>query len=126
MVFWGGCGGGRVNLYGLHGWFYAWALECDPYEWGALIIFWLRQICFSTGIHDTADTAAPVLQEGGFEQNICYGWILRERVVRQFDGLGGQFIGQMARILYLDAIVVDGDAYRTACIVKATMAQSIR
>ena len=46
-------------------------------------------------------------------------------MVRQFDGFGGQFIGQMARILYLDAIVVDGDAYRTACIVKATMAQSI-
>ena len=124
MVSLYGC---MVNLYGcMVVGLYGVPLECYPNERCVLVVFGFWKICFSTGIHDTTDTAAPVLQECGFEENVGNGWVLWEGMMRLLDGLCGQLLWQMTRVLNLNTVIIDGNAYRTACIVEKPMTKRIR
>ena len=106
-------------------WLYGVSFECDPHKRRVLVVFWFGKVRLSTGIHDATDTAAPVLQECGFEEHVGNGWILWEGMMRLLDGLYGQLLWQMTRVLNLNTVIIDGDAHRTACIVEKTMAKCI-
>ena len=107
-----------VRLYGV-------SFECDPHKRRVLVVFWFGKIRLSTGIHDATNTTAPVLQECGFEEHVGNGWILWEGMMRLLDGLCGQLLWQMTRVLNLNTVIINGDAHRTTCIVEKTMAERI-
>jgi len=67
-------------------WLYGIPFECNPYKGYVLVVFWFGKICLSTGIHDTTDTAAPILQECSFEEHVGNGWVLWERMMRLQEG----------------------------------------
>lgn len=92
--------------------------ECHPYKRCVLVVFGFGKVGFSTGIHDTTNTTAPVLQECSFEEHVSNGWVLWEGMMWLLYGLYGQLLWQMARVLYLNTVIIDGDAYWTACIVE--------
>lgn len=106
-------------------WLCSSTLKGDPYECCVLIEFRLWQVRLTTGINHTSNATAPIFQKSCLEQHISNGGIQRKRVVGQFDGLNSQFFWQVASILNLHTVIIDGDADRAACVVKLSVTKGI-
>ena len=132
LRLWGSClasdhrSSGGVNLWGcgVVG-LYGSAFERDPYECSILIKLWFRKMSILTGINHTTYTTAPIFQEGSLKQYVSNCRVLGIRMMRSLDGLNGQFVWQMARILNLYPIIIDGDAYGTACTMEHPVTKGI-
>lgn len=116
----------RFEVEGVEGvvgdiWLYGIPFECHPHKRCVLIVFGSWKICLSPGIHDTTYTTAPILQECSFEEHVGNGWVLWEGMMWLLDGLCGQLLRQMTWVLNLNAVIIDGNADRTACVVEQPM-----
>ena len=107
-------------------WLYGISFECHPNKRCILIVLRLGKVSLSTSIHDTADATTPILQERCFEEHVGNSWVLREGMMRLFDGFSCQFLWQMTRVLNLNTVIIYGNTNRTTCVVEKSMAECIR